>query len=160
MRIQSFRRDIRSANLSQGARRKDRQLTEKELRYSNLSQSYVERKTLTERHFLSISFQGIRDRDPLNIQDRYRKKQRANDNQSHLVLAHANEKYLVRFYTCFTMIPIFLILGTLFYSFWYLSPKSQNLRIYQQDIFEWNEAHMAKLMEKLDFEYEITPHVT
>ena len=56
--------------------------------------------------------------------DWYRKKIRENDNSGHSVQAHANEQYLVKFYTCCTMIPIFLILGTLFYSFWYLSPKS------------------------------------
>lgn len=55
------------------------------------------------------------------------------------------------------MVPIFLILGGLFYTFWYLSPKSQNLRIYQQDIFRWNEKHMAQWMSMLEFQFNIVP---
>jgi hypothetical protein len=76
---------------------------------------------------------------------------------AHSAQALANEKYLVRFYTCCAMIPIFLVLGGLFYTFWYLSPKSHNLRIYQQDIFRWNEAHMADQMSLLEFQYNIVP---
>jgi hypothetical protein len=76
---------------------------------------------------------------------------------SNAAKAHTNEKFLVDFYTCFTMIPIFLILGGLFYSFWWLSPKSRYLRIYQQDIYTWNENHMANWMSMLDFQFNIVP---
>lgn len=91
------------------------------------------------------------------MQNKYRKKIKPDEQLGHIQQVQENESYLVRFYTCCTMIPIMLILGTLFYTFWYLSPKSQNLRIYQQDIFRWNEAHMADLMSNLEFQYNVVP---
>ena len=149
----SYRRELRSAGMSQGRSRGRDTAT---LRNSYLSQS-IDKKTYTEGRPGYITFQGIRDRDPLGIQNRYRKKIKQDDGLSNTARAHANEKFLVHFYTCFTMIPIFLVLGLLFFSFWYLSPKSRNLRIYQQDIFRWNENHMAQWMSMLDFQYNIVP---
>lgn len=53
--------------------------------------------------------------------------------------------------------PITFILAVLFYSLWFISPKSQNLRIYQKDIELWNHNGIANVMDNLEFEYSVTP---
>ena len=63
----------------------------------------------------------------------------------------------MKFYTCCALIPIGLILCLLFYSLWYLSPKSHNLRLYQQDIFEWNRDQIASKMASLEFKFQVLP---
>lgn len=68
-----------------------------------------------------------------------------------------HERFLVRFYTCCALIPIGIILGVLFYSLWYVSPKSHNLRLYQQDIYEWNRDQIASKMNNLEFKFQVVP---
>ena len=48
----------------------------------------------------------------------------------------------------------------LFYTLWFISPKTQNLRMYQQDIFVWNQDKMYDKMKNLDFNYQIVPGKT
>ena len=48
-----------------------------------------------------------------------------------------------------------MILGGLFFILWYASPKTQNLRIYQQDIFQWNTDKIAEKMNNLEFKFEV-----
>lgn len=81
--------------------------------------------------------------DPLSIRKKYANAQDASVQDS--------------FYTNCASIPITLILGVLFYSLWYISPKSQNLRMYQQDIFDWNSQHVADKMAAIELEFQILP---
>ena len=48
-------------------------------------------------------------------------------------------------------------MSALFYGLWFLSPKTQNLRMYQKEIFEWNRDLMADKMAEFEFQYEISP---
>jgi hypothetical protein len=91
---------------------------------SRISMGYKEKASVTEKRMLRVSFEGVRNADPLGLE---RKFKNAKD-----------ESFLRSFYTTFSLVPIGLILGLLFYSLYYISPKTQNLRIYQQDIFQWN----------------------
>jgi hypothetical protein len=94
------------------------------------SLGYKEKSSLREKRMLRVSFEGVRNADPLNLEKRFRNAR--------------DEQFLRSFYTTFSLIPIGLILGLLFYSLWFVSPKTQNLRIYQQDIFQWNQDEVAE----------------
>ena len=88
---------------------------------------------------LRVSFQKIREIDLCGIEKKYRlKRERGAKKKSGTMAMIENEKFLIKFYTCCAIIPISIVLGLLFYFFWYVSPKSHNLRLYQQDIFQWN----------------------
>jgi hypothetical protein len=110
---------------------------------NRISLGYKEKSSLVEKRMLRISFEGIRNADPFNLEKRFRNAR--------------DEQFLRSFYTTCSMIPIGLILGLLFYSLWFVSPKTQNLRIYQQDIYQWNHDEVAENMEKLEFKFEIVP---
>ena len=105
---------------------------------------YQERHSLTEKRMLRLSFDDIKKKDPFNL--RYR----------HSV---ANDDYLDKFYTRCSLIPLSIVLALLFYFLWYISPNSRNLRIYQQDIFDWNADGIAAKMKDLEFSYDIVPGV-
>ena len=83
---------------------------------SRKSIGYKEKGSLVEKRMLRVSFEGIRNADPLNLEKRFRNAK--------------DEQFLRSFYTTFSLIPIGLVLGLLFYSLWFVSPKTQNLRIY------------------------------
>ena len=88
---------------------------------------------------LRVSFQRIRELDLFGIERRYKyKNQSKSGKKSGTMNAIQNERFMIKFYTCCALIPIGMILAAVFYSLWYVSPKSHNLRLYQQDIFEWN----------------------
>ena len=83
--------------------------------------SHVEKHSIREKRMLRISFADVQRLDPLGLRSKY-----ANA---------ASEEFLERFYTVCSIIPITVILGFLFYGLWFMSPNSQNLRVYQRDIF-------------------------
>jgi len=64
---------------------------------------------------------------------------------------------LESFYTTCALIPITVILGALFYGLWFMSPNTRNLKIYQQDIYQWNTHNIAAKMSNLEFKYDIFP---
>ena len=103
---------------------------------------FKEKHNIGEKRMLRFSFDQIKDMDPLSIRKKY---------------VNADYQFQDTFYTTCASIPIALILGFLFYSLWFISPKSQNLRMYQQDIFDWNNEKIAEKMNMLEFNYEITP---
>lgn len=41
------------------------------------------------------------------------------------------------------IVPIGVILGALFYGLWYISPNTQHMKIYQEEIFNWNTNKLA-----------------
>lgn len=90
---------------------------------------------------LRVSFAQIKDWDPLDIRNTY----------------EPSDSFLDRFYTTCASVPITFILAVLFYSLWFISPKSQNLRIYQKDIQLWNTNNIASVMDNLEFQYTVTP---
>lgn len=83
---------------------------------SRVSLGYKEKSSVVEKRMLRVSFEGIRNADPLNLEKRFKNAR--------------DENFLRSFYTTFSMIPIGLVLGLLFYSLWFIAPKTQNLRIY------------------------------
>lgn len=81
---------------------------------------------------LRVSFQRIRELDLFGIERKYRVRRNPNSRRkSGAMNMIENEKFMIKFYTCCAIVPIGIILGVLFYSLWYLSPKSHNLRLYQ-----------------------------
>lgn len=56
----------------------------------------------------------------------------------------------------FTAAFIFLTVSK-YDSLWYVSPKSHNLRLYQQDIYEWNRDQIATKMSDLEFKFQVVP---
>ena len=106
---------------------------------------------------LRVSFQRIRELDLLGVERRYKLKQGPGSRKSTTLSMIENERFLIKFYTCCALIPIGIVLGVLFYSLWYVSPKSHNLRLYQQDIYEWNRDGMAGKMSNLEFKFQIVP---
>ena len=68
-----------------------------------------------------MSFHQVKEMDPLNLKKKYKNAR--------------SDEILESFYTICSIIPIMTILSILFYSLWFVSPKTQNVRIYQQDIF-------------------------
>lgn len=100
-------------------------------RYSVVSNSsFKEKNSMQERRMLRVSFQRIRELDLLGVERRYRLKRPPTGRKSTTLSMIENERFLVKFYTCCALIPIGLVLGALFYSLWYVSPKSHNLRLY------------------------------
>jgi hypothetical protein len=79
--------------------------------------AYKEKSSVVEKRMLRVSFEGVRNADPLGLEKNFKNAR--------------NESFLRSFYTTFSLIPIGLVLGILFYSLWFVSPKTQNLRIYQ-----------------------------
>ena len=127
-------------------------------RYSVVSNSsFKEKNSIQERRMLRVSFQRIRELDLLGVERRYRLKQKAEGRKSTTLTMIENERFLIKFYTCCALIPIGIVLGVLFYSLWYVSPKSHNLRLYQQDIYQWNGDQMAAKMSNLEFKFQIVP---
>ena len=127
-------------------------------RYSVVSNSsFKEKNSIQERRMLRVSFQRIRELDLLGVERRYRLKQDPESRKSTTLSMIENERFLIKFYTCCALIPIGFVLGVLFYSLWYVSPKSHNLRLYQQDIYEWNGDQMATKMSNLEFKFQIVP---
>lgn len=81
---------------------------------------------------LRVSFQRIRELDLFGIERRYKyKNQSKTEKKSGTMNAIQNERFMIKFYTCCALIPIGIILAAVFYSLWYVSPKSHNLRLYQ-----------------------------
>jgi hypothetical protein len=106
--------DIRSSADLAGGRRRGTD------NYSSTG-SRVERHSLREKRMLRVSFNQITDVDPLGLKKKYVNAQ--------------DHQYLESFYTTCALIPITVILGTLFYGLWFMSPNTRNLKIYQQDIY-------------------------
>ena len=40
-----------------------------------------------------------------------------------------------------------------------ISPRGQNLRLYQKDIYDWNKERMYDRMSEVAFKYKIMPYV-
>jgi hypothetical protein len=127
------------------------------LEYSN--SKYHEKHSIEERRMLRLSFDQIRYLDPLNIEKKYLIDPQSLDieERSGKKYAIANETFLHKFYTVFSFIPIFLTLAALCFVMWFFSPKEQNLKIYQKDIFEWNRLNIADTIANYEFRFDIAP---
>lgn len=104
---------------------------------SRLSTGYREKHSISEKRMLRVSFTQVTEADPLGLRRKYK--------------VGKDDTFLSHFYTVFSLIPIGLVLGALFYGLFAISPKTQNLKVYQQDIFNWNENKVAEEMEKYEF---------
>ena len=52
-----------------------------------------------------------------------------------------------------------MALALFFFMIFAISPRGQNLRMYQKDIYEWNKERMNERMSELAFKYKIVPYV-
>ena len=77
---------------------------------SRVSIGYKEKSSVTEKRMLRVSFEGVRNADPLGLEKNFKNAR--------------DEQFLRSFYTTCSMIPIGLVLGMLFYSLWFISPKT------------------------------------
>ena len=62
------------------------------------------------------------------------------------------------FYKICCAIPIFLTLALMFFMIFAISPRGQNLRLYQKDIFWWNKEQLYSHMSELAFKYKVVPY--
>ena len=116
------------------------------MRYSYASAaSFKEKNNMQEKRMLRMSFHQVKEMDPLNLKKKFRNAR--------------NDEFLESFYTTCSILPIMIVLSILFYSLWFVSPKSQNVRIYQQDIYQWNKDQIADKMGHLQFEFSVIPVV-
>jgi hypothetical protein len=90
---------------------------------------------------LRVNFQRVLDYDPFDLQRR------------------AKPRSQRLFYRICCAIPIFLTLALVFFMIFAISPRGQNLRMYQKDIYEWNKERMNERMSELAFKYKIVPYV-
>jgi hypothetical protein len=56
------------------------------------------------------------------------------------------------------MIPIFIGLSLLFFLFFMLTARGQSVRLYQQNIFQWNKAKIGMAMSSIGLQYKILPY--
>ena len=85
-----------------------------------------------------------------NMRKQRRKSRNLTDEQK--------DKYAI-FYKICIAIPIMISLALVSFMIFFLSPRGESVRMYQQDIFDWNKMQMSEHMDSLAFKYKIVPYV-
>ena len=72
--------------------------------------AYRERHSIQEKRMLRVSFEQIKEADPLGLKRKFK--------------VGKDDSFLSHFYTVFALIPIGMVLGGLFYTLFVISPKT------------------------------------